>query len=206
MKSILLFSSYSSVRNYSTVASYSQLKVLNNNIVEMRNTYDIVKLSTEFKFTNIDIGTGDAKFVYKLAKKNPHGLFIGIDSNIEGMGIISAKANKKLSKGGLESKNMLLIVSSVQKIPEDFNNLANRITINYPWGSLLKIVTDPDVQNVKKTFKLGRNSANIKLILNKHIYKDKALLEREGLCDITDIKLASLKNIYKQIRSYLSFI
>ena len=200
LKSILYtnFYVFCSRKNFSTL-SYSELRVLSNKDVVKYNTYDIIKLSTKFKFINVDIGTGDAKFVYRLAKKNPQGLFIGIDSNVEGMCEVSAKANKKISKGGLEHNNLLLIASNVQEIPEDFINLANQVTINYPWGSLLKIVTDPDVQNLKKIFRIGKNSANIKLALNKYIYKDKALIKRENLCDLTDQKLDTLKDIYKQI-------
>ena len=49
----------------------------------------------------IDIGTGDGRFVYQSARRNPNKFHIGIDPNTRPLTKISEKIHRKPAKGGL---------------------------------------------------------------------------------------------------------
>ena len=49
----------------------------------------------------IDIGTGDGRFVYQSARRNPNKFYIGIDPNTRPLTKISEKIHRKPAKGGL---------------------------------------------------------------------------------------------------------
>ena len=95
----------------------------------------------------VDIGTGDGKFAYELAKANPVRFVIGIDANHASLQETSGKIYKKKEKGGL--KNALFVLSSVQDLPQELNGVANQVFINFPWGSLLKsiVLAEPTAWN-----------------------------------------------------------
>lgn len=98
----------------------------------------------------IDIGTGDGKFVYKLAKENPDRLFIGIDPHQKGLEKLSSKIYKKEAKGGLQ--NAFFVLANIEDLPEELENTANQVFINFPWGSLLQdivLVNQKAWENIK---------------------------------------------------------
>lgn len=82
----------------------------------------------------IDIGTGDGRYVHTLAENNPRWFVIGLDSCRENLRKYS---NRKL-------RNMLFIIASAQEIPVDLTGLVSHVTINFPWGSLLKSLLSGD--------------------------------------------------------------
>jgi 16S rRNA (adenine(1408)-N(1))-methyltransferase len=48
----------------------------------------------------------------------------------------SRRAAKPPRKGGLP--NALFVVASAERVPEELNGLADELTIQFPWGSLLR--------------------------------------------------------------------
>jgi 16S rRNA (adenine(1408)-N(1))-methyltransferase len=104
----------------------------------------------------VDIGTGDGKFVYELAKEHPSRFIIGIDLSKENVRELSAKIYKKPSRGGL--KNALFVLASAFDLPSELNNIVNQVFINFPWGSLLKGVVSVDDKlwnGIKRVCKRG---------------------------------------------------
>lgn len=87
-------------------------------------------------YTIVDIGCGDGKLIYEIAKNNPDYFCIGIDPNFKGLEDISKKTYRKPEKGGL--KNLIFIHSGVETLPAELANIANEVQINFPWGSLLQ--------------------------------------------------------------------
>ena len=144
----------------------------------------------------VDIGTGDGKFTYKIAKENPDRLVIGIDPNAKGAQKYSAKIYKQASRGGLE--NALFVLASVEDLPEELNGLANQVFINFPWGSLLKgIVFAEDLvwNNLKRICQKG---AYIDLLFGYDENFDKGKMEKLGLSIldegyINDVLIPKLK-------------
>ena len=131
----------------------------------------------------VDIGTGDGKFVHKLAKENPDRFIIGIDPSHKPLEKISLQLDKKSEKGGV--KNAFFVLANVEDLPHELDGLVNQVFINFPWGSLLKAVVLVDEkiwQNIKRICQPG---GIIDLVVSYHP-KDS---------DLPEIDLDYLKNI-----------
>jgi 16S rRNA (adenine(1408)-N(1))-methyltransferase len=87
----------------------------------------------------LDLGTGDGRRVLALAAERPDTLVIGIDANASGMAEASRRA---LRRGALP--NALFAVAAAEQPPEPLRGLAGALTINFPWGSLLRGVLGAD--------------------------------------------------------------
>lgn len=100
---------------------------------------DLIEVLSGFNKIAIDVGTGDGRFVYKKAKENSDTFYIGMDPAAENMMEYASKIVKKPSKGGLN--NVLYVVSNIENLPEEMNNIAHQVYVNLPWGSLLEGIT-----------------------------------------------------------------
>jgi 16S rRNA (adenine(1408)-N(1))-methyltransferase len=84
----------------------------------------------------IDVGTGDGRAVLAMAAAEPTTLVIGIDANAASMAEASRRAAGPARKGGLE--NVLFVLAAAEAPPEELRELAARVTVHFPWGSLLR--------------------------------------------------------------------
>lgn len=89
-----------------------------------------------YKHIVVDMGTGDGRFIYKMAQKNPDTYYIGVDPMAENMAEYAVRVLKKPAKGGLP--NVTYVVSSIEALPRELYGVASHIHINMPWGSLLE--------------------------------------------------------------------
>lgn len=110
----------------------------------------------------IDIGTGDGKFVYELAKKNPDKFIIGIDPDHSSVEKFSAKIGKKKAKGGLP--NALYVLGDVSDLPDELTGVANQVFINFPWSSLLHGIVCGDANTWKNIKKVCQPGARISIV------------------------------------------
>ena len=83
----------------------------------------------------LDLGTGDGRYVYSLAERNPSCFIIGVDSCRENLREYSCA----------KLPNMLFVIASAQNLPMELNGLVSHLTINFPWGSLLQSLLDDDL-------------------------------------------------------------
>ncbi|MFZ5643916.1 MAG: 16S rRNA (adenine(1408)-N(1))-methyltransferase NpmA [Bacillota bacterium] len=97
---------------------------------------DLRALVSGYKSVVVDIGTGDGRFVYKMARQQPETFFIGVDSAADNMAEYSSKAVKKPGKGGLS--NAIYVVASAENLPSRMEGIAGKIFVILPWGSLLE--------------------------------------------------------------------
>jgi 16S rRNA (adenine(1408)-N(1))-methyltransferase len=81
----------------------------------------------------IDIGTGDGRFVYQLARENPRKFYIGIDVNPEPLQKISRKVHRKPTKGGLP--NAIFIQATVEALPPELDGVADEVHIHSRGGA-----------------------------------------------------------------------
>ena len=91
----------------------------------------------------MDLGTGDGRFVLATAAANPDRLVVGIDPVAGAMADSSRRAAR--SHGRASLANALFVVASAEAIPPDVHGVADLVTINLPWGSLLRgaLAADP---------------------------------------------------------------
>jgi len=140
-------------------------------------------------FTNvlIDVGTGDGRFVYHHAGAHPDVLAIGIDAVREQMREVSAKASRKSARGGL--RNCMFIEAAVESLPVELTGIADQLTVNYPWGSLLAAFLLPNTAILQGIVRLAKPGATLNVLLNYSVFEDKSYMERLNLphFDETDL-------------------
>ncbi len=135
----------------------------------------------------VDIGTGDGRFVLDYAKQHPDTLCIGIDASLDGLADASRRAARKPARGGVS--NALFILCAAEQLPKELRGFADIVTINYPWGSLLKAVIEPRVDIMKKIARLAKPNASLRILLNE----SQQLPSAELVHVVTAIKPACLE-------------
>jgi 16S rRNA (adenine(1408)-N(1))-methyltransferase len=82
----------------------------------------------------VDLGTGDGRHVLGVAAGQPDTLAIGVDANAAAM----ADSSRRASRGRTALPNALFAVAAAERPPEALHGLAGSLTVNFPWGSLLR--------------------------------------------------------------------
>jgi 16S rRNA (adenine(1408)-N(1))-methyltransferase len=104
----------------------------------------------------LDLGTGDGKFAFHHAERFPHHFVIGVDSCRENL---HERSRAKLP-------NLLFIIASAQNLPPELSRQVSRITINFPWGSLLGSLLAGDPLLMRGLESVAQLSASLKMRLN----------------------------------------
>lgn len=138
----------------------------------------------------LDIGTGDGRFVYQLARQNPNKFFIGIDANTRALEKISMKATRKPAKGGLA--NVLFLQAAIEDLPEELNGVADEIHIHFPWGSLLRAVSVGDEEILKNLKRISAPECLLEIIIGIDEERDHAEIER---LELPKLSIEYLENI-----------
>ena len=136
----------------------------------------------EYDQVLIDVGTGDGRFIIDTARENPGWLCIGIDAAAENMVKLSRNAAAKPKKGGLA--NAHFVRGAAEHLPGLFTAVADFVTINYPWGSLMKIVSEPQMAHLQRIRDICKTGAELSILLNYYVFDDDEYLQRLGLGDI----------------------
>ncbi len=76
---------------------------------------DLAALARRFEAIDLDVGTGDGRFVLDLAERSPDRLVIGLDPVAETMG---AAANR-ISRRRTRQDNALFVVASAEQMPPE---------------------------------------------------------------------------------------
>ena len=105
---------------------------------------------------HIDIGTGDGRFVEHMARTYSNRFVIGIDACRENLHAVSRRA----------PSNALFVIANAQALPSELHGLADQITINFPWGSLLEGLLADDTGLLYGLMLLTRPNATIDVRLN----------------------------------------
>ncbi|MBN1162540.1 class I SAM-dependent methyltransferase [Patescibacteria group bacterium] len=133
----------------------------------------------------IDLGTGDGRFVYKHALKNPQNLYIGIDPSEKQLQTYKKKINRK------KLKNALFFAGSLEVLPKDFNYIANELHIVLPWGSLLMYIVKPEKEMIEKLSGLIKLGGTLVVVLG---YSDKFEPKEVARLEIPEIDETLIDN------------
>ena len=131
----------------------------------------------------IDIGTGDGRFVYQSARRNPNKFYIGIDPNTRPLEKISEKIHRKPAKGG--APNVLFIQSAVEDLPAELDGIANEVHVHFPWGSLLRAVALGDVSVLRNLRRLCAVAGLLEIVIGIDPARDQSEIERLGITPLT---------------------
>lgn len=155
------------------------MKIVKGKKVNLLQPDEVPPILDAYEKILIDVGTGDGRFVYRTAKENPGTLCIGMDAVAEKMREMSHKAGRKPARGGLA--NTLYVLSAIEDPPVELNGVADRVHVNYPWGSLLAAFVLPQEEVLGKIVAFGRPGASFSILLNYSVFEDEAYMERLGL-------------------------
>jgi 16S rRNA (adenine(1408)-N(1))-methyltransferase len=137
------------------------------------------ELRARFATTTVDVGTGDGRFAYHLASADPRRLVIGIDALEEPMGEIAAKAARKPARGG--RPNVLLVRAGVESLPAELAGVADEVSVQLPWGSLLEGIVLARDDVLGGLAALCRRGARLSVTLNGEIWLDSTPARYESL-------------------------
>jgi 16S rRNA (adenine(1408)-N(1))-methyltransferase len=105
---------------------------------------------------HIDIGTGDGRYVQHMAQAYPNDFVIGIDACRENLQAVSRRTRD----------NTLFVIANAEALPSELDGLAARITINFPWGSLLEGLLADEVGLLSGLRMMARPEATVDVRLN----------------------------------------
>ena len=111
----------------------------------------------------VDLGTGDGRFVLATAAADPGRFVVGIDPVAGAMADASRRAARPAGKGGLP--NALFVVASAEALPPELRGIADLVTVNLPWGSLLRGALALDPVTADGIAALVRPGGRVELLL-----------------------------------------
>jgi len=158
--------------------------------IKGKKTFEVSRSELEkrikgFEAVVVDIGTGDGKFVYRLAQAHPQWFCIGIDPVRTSLRDYSTRIYRKPSRGGLAQANALYIIASVENLPPELNGLADRVYINFPWGSLLEAVVRADRKVLANLVRIVSAGGSIEVRINYSIFSEPVPIEVKELPELT---------------------
>ena len=105
----------------------------------------------------LDLGTGDGRYLEQLARRNPGKFFIGLDACRENLVEVSRKA----------PGNSLFLIANGEDLPVELAGLADVITLNFPWGSLLAGLFESGSRLMAGLGMVAKPGARLELRLNE---------------------------------------
>lgn len=136
-------------------------------------------LAREYEDVVIDVGTGDGRFALRMARELPRSLVVGIDPVQAAMADVARRSSAKPSRGGVP--NALFLVASAEALPSALSSRASLVSVNYPWGSLLRTLVQPDPAGMRALVGLLQSGGRFVALLNASVTDDRDYGERLGL-------------------------
>src|SRR4051794_4247660 len=125
----------------------------------------------------IDIGTGDGRYVRSVARRDAACFAIGLDACRENLRAVSRDA----------PRNALFVIANALMLPDALRGLATRITVNFPWGSLLAALLDADPALLDGLTALARPGASLEIRLNRGAVAEAGCTLEEGVPQIARV-------------------
>jgi 16S rRNA (adenine(1408)-N(1))-methyltransferase len=132
----------------------------------------------------VDLGTGDGKFVLREARARPDTLVVGVDALEEAMRESASRASRKPARGGV--LNALFVAADATSPPAELAGRASLVTVNFPWGSLLRAVAEPRDEALREIVAMLRPGGRLVAYLNLSAAEDAAYAEKLELPSLDD--------------------
>jgi 16S rRNA (adenine(1408)-N(1))-methyltransferase len=104
----------------------------------------------------IDVGTGDGRYVLHAARTGPTCFAIGVDACGDNLRKTSRKA----------PPNALYVIANALALPGELGGMASKVTINFPWGTLLAGLLDGEPMLLEGLLAIARPGATLEVRLN----------------------------------------
>jgi 16S rRNA (adenine(1408)-N(1))-methyltransferase len=132
------------------------MEFIRGHYASLIDTSALAERLVEYDTVHMDIGTGDGCFARHIAQTRRNCFVIGIDACRENL--------REHSRRALE--NILFVIANAQALPAELYGLADHITINFPWGSLLEGLLAPDSAVLAGLVIAARPEAGLEVRLN----------------------------------------
>ena len=109
------------------------------------------------------MGTGDGRAVLAAAARDPRTLAIGTDASAAAMVEASRRAARPVRKGG--QSNAAFVLAAAEAPPSELCGAANLVTVQFPWGSLLRGALGADDRVAAGVAGLIARSGTLELLL-----------------------------------------
>ena len=129
----------------------------------------------------LDLGTGDGRFVRTYAQQHAAWFAIGIDSCRENLH----------EQSRARVPNALFIIAGAPALPPELNGLASRITVNFPWGSLLRGLLADDPAFLDGLQAISHDVASIEIRVNAGAMIEAGTSLAAGAAQISNMLAAS---------------
>ena len=103
----------------------------------------------------IDVGTGDGRWLFRLARARPEWFCIGIDAN-------------------LDAPNLIFVQERAEALPGSLRGMAAEVYVQYPWGGLLRAVTGGDPATLARIAGLLRPGGRLRVLVNASVLHGEA--------------------------------
>ncbi len=113
----------------------------------------------------VDLGAGDGRYAYESARADPTHLFVAVEPNADTLSEYAYRASRKPARGGVE--NAIFVVASLEHLPSELDDLAATVRINFPWGSLLRALLDPNPESLASLTRLTA-SGRFEIVFSYH--------------------------------------
>jgi len=133
----------------------------------------------------VDVGAGDGGYVLYRARIDPNTFAIAIDASPDA-----------LASGGWRAKracitNAAFLVDGVERLPDELAEVANEVTIHFPWGSLLRGLLTGDPAVLVPIARLMKPDAELRVLLSA--------TARDGYADVAAESLRRIAPEYAAV-------
>jgi len=130
------------------------------------------------------VGAGDGGYVLHRARTEPTSFAIAIDASPD------ALARGAWSAKRAHLANAVFLVEGVERLPRELACLADEVTVQFPWGSLLQGLLDGSSSVVGSVAALMKNRAELRVLVSAAV--------RDGFGGVTPSVITSRCENYLQ--------
>jgi 16S rRNA (adenine(1408)-N(1))-methyltransferase len=112
----------------------------------------------------LDLGAGDGRFVYESARKDTGSIYVAVDPDGDTLREYAYRAARKPARGGVD--NAFFVVGSLEMLPDELLGVADRVRINFPWGSLMRGLLEPRVEALQAVASLVKPGGGIEIVMS----------------------------------------
>jgi len=111
----------------------------------------------------IDVGTGDGRYVLHVARTRPTWFAVGVDA---------CRDNLRKAASRKAPPNALYVIANALALPGELDGMASKLTINFPWGSLLTGLLNGNPMLLEGLLAVARPGAELEIRLNAGALSD----------------------------------
>lgn len=137
----------------------------------------------DWEAVHVDVGTGDGRYAYALARAHPGRLVVGVDALRDNLAEMSQKASRKPAKGGLP--NVVYVAASAEAPPPELLGVADHVSVMLPWGRLMVGLIAPDADVLRGLAAIAKPNAAMTFVLNAEVWGDPVPVEARDLPEPT---------------------